>query len=125
MCWKGPLNPSGPEGKEAFPEAAQGVKANPTYRQHPIPPETFLLGCRLLWPALPVLASTPTSPANVAQSRSVSHKPPGMFKLNLSLESMLVVMGEAWASLQALGPSLSKNARPSWCLPYLGKVLLS
>lgn len=113
MCWKGPLNPSSPEGKESFPEAAHGVKANPTHQQHPIPPETFCggAGCPALpWP---VLASTHTSPATMAQTLSVS------------LESMLVVMEEAWASLQALGPSLSKGAKASWWLQHLGRVPLS
>lgn len=101
------------------------MKANPTHQQHPIPPETFCWGAGCLALPWPVLASTHTSPANVAQSLSVSHKPSGMFRPNLSLESMLVVMAEAWASLQALGASLSKGARPSWWLLHLGKVRLS
>lgn len=128
MCWKGPLNPSGPEGNEAFPEAAQGVKANPTHQQHPIPPETFCWGAGCSGPALACGGLHPhlsSQGGSVPLGVLVSHKPPGMFRLNLSLESMLVMMEEAWASLQALGPSLSQGARPSWWLLYLGKVLLS
>lgn len=69
-----------------------------------------------------MLVSIHTSPVNMPQSLLVSHKPSGMFGLNLSVWSLAltshaaipVLMEDSWSSLQALGPSLSKGARPSW-----------
>lgn len=80
-----------------------------------------------------MLASTQAPPVSIAQSLLVSSKRSRMFGVKLSVwnlassphAAVLVLMEEARASLQALGSSLSKDARPSWWLLHLGEVQVS
>lgn len=129
------LRPSGPERKEAFPEAAQGVDANPTC-QPPIRPQRLSPTRRLPGPCpplpCPASASAQAPPASIARSVPLGFQPTppeclGWVKLSawslaLSLHAAVPSPdGRTRISLQAPELSLPKGARPCWWLLHLGQ----